>query len=225
MEETDPFTEMRPKMSKLQNSFSRDSKFFFYMDKISKLIILNLLFILFSLPLVTFGASLTALHRVLWLLNEDEEGNVFLEFWNAFRENFWKATCIWLCFAAVGAFLLWDYYLLRTGVLLEANWLQWPVYIIAALAFCSGMWAFVLQSRYENKVIATMRNGFIFTFLYFLATVMMVLAAAVPVLLLYISLYTMPVVLLCGFSGTGLLQTMLYSRVFDKLEEARAKEG
>lgn len=205
-------------MSSIRNLFSRDSGFFYYTDKFSKLIMLNLLVIIFSLPVITFGAAVSALHYVLRHLYADEEGNVVIEFWKAFLDNSKKATCIWLCFFAVGLCLLWNYQLLQTGLLPDSNFLKWPLIIIATIIFCSAMWSFILQSRYENKMFVTVRNGFMFSLFYLPTTVLMVLSTAVPLLLLMISMKLMPFVILCGISGPGLLQVMLYIRIFKQLE-------
>lgn len=205
-------------MGSINNLFSQDSAFFRYTDKLGKLIMLNLLVVIFSLPVLTVGSALSALYTMTLKVYADEEGNITAEFLKAFRENFKRATCIWLCFLAVIALLILDYWLLRTGVLPGANVLQWPVYIIAAITFCSGMWSLILQSRYENKVIGTIRNAFVFIYVYFPATIMMLLAATIPLFLLIISLNLMPIVLLCGISGPALLQTVFFSRIFKQLE-------
>ena len=205
-------------MGSIKNLFSQDSAFFFYTDKLAKLIMLNLMVIVFSLPVFTLGAAFTALYTVMLKLHADEEGGVVKEFWKAFQDNFKQATGIWMCFFCIGAFLFLDYWLLRTGVLPGANALQWPIYIIAVIALCSMMWSFILQSRYKNKVFATMRNGFAFCFVFLPATFMMLLAAVVPAFLLVISLHLMPIVLACGISGSALLQTMLFSQVFKRLD-------
>lgn len=205
-------------MSSIKNLFSQDSAFFYYTDKLAKLMMLNLIVIVFSLPIFSIGAAFTALYTVMLKLHEDEEGNVVSEFWKAFQDNFKQASCIYLCFLGISAFLLWDYWLLRTGVLPGANVLQWPVYIIAVITFCSAMWSFILQSRYKNNILATMRNGFVFCFVFFLGTLMMLLSAFLPVFLLVISMHLMPIVLVCGISGPVLLQAIFYSRIFKRLD-------
>lgn len=211
-------------MSSNRKLFSRDSTFFYYTEKFANLMILNLLVIVFSIPMFSFGASITALYSVLSKMCKDEEGIVFVDFWRAFRENFKRATCIWVCFFVIGAFLLWDYYLLRTGVLPEVNYLKWPVFIIAFIAFCCAMWSFILQSRYVNNVFSTIRNGLLFSIFYFPATLLMALAVAVPVFLLIISFSLMPIVLVCGISGPALLQTILFGRIFSGIEPTPNEE-
>lgn len=200
---------------------------FHYLTKMSKMMGLNVLVILFSLPIFTAGAAFAAMHKVVRLIMDDEEYWIFLDFWKAFKENFKKATVIWLIYLPIFALLAYNISMLHSGQWLEATWLQIPLFVIGAAVLSSCNWALILQSYYENKPMATVRNSVVFGFAYFFASITNVAAMAVPVLLLYISLYTVPVVGLFCFSGVGMLQATVYTRIFDKLEEeqAQAKEA
>ena len=61
-------------MSKL---FSLDSPFMRAMSRVADLMILNLLFLITSIPLVTIGAGLAALYTVIFRMGTDQEGGVF----------------------------------------------------------------------------------------------------------------------------------------------------
>lgn len=77
-----------------------------------KLVTINLLTLLFLLPLVTLPAAMCGACRVLVLLIRT--GNVFVwsEFWQEFRRSFWKGLFGGVIFAAG---LLVCYYLLSMG--------------------------------------------------------------------------------------------------------------
>ena len=199
------------------------TKIFFWLDKIAKLMMLNVLVILFSLPLFTFGAAVCAMHKCLQLMLEDEDYRIVGDFWRAFKENFKKATVIWLIYMPVFALLIYNILMLHSGQWLEAAWLQIPLIVIGVIMFASCNWAFILQTHYENKPLATIRNGAVFGFAYLWVTILMVAAAAVPFILVYISLYTVPFVGFLGLPGVGILQAMLYVKVFDNLDSERAK--
>ena len=61
-----------------------------------QIMFLNLIWVLFSLPIVTIGASTTALYSVLIKMRNGKEGKLFRDFLDAFRGNFRQATIIWL---------------------------------------------------------------------------------------------------------------------------------
>lgn len=71
------------------------------MDHVGTLILLNLLWCLCCLPVVTAGAATVALQRVCFdMLEEGGKGSV-RNFWRYFRELFVRSTIIWLFFLFV----------------------------------------------------------------------------------------------------------------------------
>ena len=78
------------------NMFNSDSGFSKLMNKIADLFILNILWIFCSIPIVTIGATTTALYSVNLKLINNEEENLTKTFFKSFKENFKKATIIWL---------------------------------------------------------------------------------------------------------------------------------
>lgn len=82
--------------------FNMDSPFFRCMSLIGDMMLLNLMWILCSIPLVTIGASTTALLYTGMKLAKGRDGYVIRNFWKSFRQNFLQSTVIWLIMAAVG---------------------------------------------------------------------------------------------------------------------------
>lgn len=80
----------------MRNMFSSNSGFSRFMNRISDLFILNILWIICSIPIITIGASTTALYSVDLKLLDNEEGYIIKSFFKAFKENFKKSTILWL---------------------------------------------------------------------------------------------------------------------------------
>lgn len=90
----------------IQSILDNNSVFGRLMTRCGILIAANLLFILFSIPIVTAGASLAALYyTMLKVLRGEEELNPFRTFWQGFRENFKQGTVAWLILLVLGVFL------------------------------------------------------------------------------------------------------------------------
>ena len=75
------------------------------MEKVADLLIINLLFLLFSLPVFTIGASATAMHYCLRRWREGE-GKIAKDFMKSFRLNFRQATILWCVFLILAAAVL-----------------------------------------------------------------------------------------------------------------------
>ena len=196
------------------NIFNPDSKFTHFTNKFSDLITLNLWFVLTSLPLITIGASATAMHYVLLRIYRDElEYSITRNYFRSFRENFRQATAIWIIYIVFGAVLFADLFFIANPGLFKIL-----VTIVSILLVLSLSWLFVLQSRYANPVHATIRNAVVFSIMHPIDTVLMCALMLLPLLLLIGKPSTIPIVVICGFSLAGIIRAMIYGKVFSQNE-------
>ena len=84
--------------------FDVDNAVFRAIDTIGKIFILNLYWVICSLPIFTIGASTSALLYASMKLH-DREGYVTSNFFSSFKENFKQATEIWLIYLVIGILL------------------------------------------------------------------------------------------------------------------------
>lgn len=138
--------------------FAPDSRFMRYMSRLADLMLLNLLFLLTSIPIVTIGASKTALYSVCFRLGTDREGGTVRDYFQAFRENFAQATGLWLLEVLLVGSTLLCALLFRSmnGWLHGLRVLFLGLCVVAVMLFG---YAFPLLSRFENSVWGTLRNG------------------------------------------------------------------
>ena len=136
---------------------SYDSKISQFLLKLCYACFLNLLWFFCSLPIITIGASTTALYYVSLKIVRDEEGNIAAAFFRAFRENFRQATVIWLILLAIGLFLAGDGYILYHLRLSSsgAPAVLWT--LILAMVIAAGI-AWVIEILYVFPLIASVRN-------------------------------------------------------------------
>lgn len=199
----------------MSSIFNPDSKFTHYANKFSDLITLNLWFAITSIPLLTIGASATAMHYVLLRIYRDElEYSVTKNYFQAFKQNFKQATTIWLIYLLLIAVLIADYYWVKVIAQVNTFFLKKVISIVALLLLFSLSWVFPLQSRYANPVHATIRNAIIFCIMHPMDTVLMCAMLLLPILLLISKPSTIPIIIICGFSLSGIVRTMIYSRIF-----------
>lgn len=85
----------------MEKLFALDGKFNQFMSKVADLLLLNLMWIICSLPIITIGASTTALFDVLLEMTEDEEAYVVRTYIRYFAKNQKESTKLWLLFLTV----------------------------------------------------------------------------------------------------------------------------
>ena len=93
--------------------FNMDNKFFSMMSRVADLILLNVLCIICCIPIVTAGASITAMFYVTLKMVRDEESYIVKSFFKSFKENFKQALVINIIMLAVGGVLALDIILVR----------------------------------------------------------------------------------------------------------------
>ena len=71
------------------------------LSRVADLAILNVLWLVCSIPVVTMGASTTAFYSISMKMVRDEESYIIRGFFKAFKENFKQSLIVWLIFLLV----------------------------------------------------------------------------------------------------------------------------
>ena len=87
---------------------SVENPFFDFMGRLGDIVLLNLLFLAFSLPAVTIGASFTALYQSLEEMAEGEFISAYRNFTSAFKKHVKTGVRVWLVLLVTGGVLLFD---------------------------------------------------------------------------------------------------------------------
>lgn len=142
----------------MRDIFSLDSPIMSFLNKLSDLIILNLLFLVCSLPIITIGASMTAMCYVTLRIRDDEGEGIVKDFFKAFRQNFVQATIIWIILMLLAGVLLVDYHFV--GVLdgTAQQIIRVLLPICAVILGVVSLYIFFIQARFQNTILNTFRN-------------------------------------------------------------------
>lgn len=197
--------------------FAPDSRFIRYLNRFADLMILNLLFLLTSIPIFTIGASLTALYSVCFRLGTDREGSTFRDYFAAFKENFRQATALFLLL------LLW---LMGTGgaaviFCFMAGWMHYlfvPFAVLFIVVVLVASYVFPLLSRFENRTATTLKNAALLSLGYLPRSIIIGAINLFPFVLLAVDLLTFLKAgfawLIIWFSAAAYCNCLLLKRVF-----------
>lgn len=198
--------------------FALDSPLMNGLSKLADLIWLNILATICCIPIITIGASLTALHYVVLKMVKDEEGYITRSFFKSFKENFKQATLMWLMLLVVFILLVADFMIFRFSGIVFPGWCQIALTAIAVLIMFATMHLFPLLSRYENSIRATYKNSLFMGILHLPKTILMMLCWIVPIVItIYVESF-FPIVFFLGISGPAFLNALLYKKSFQQLE-------
>lgn len=109
--------------------FRYDSGFWSAMERVFDWMVLNLLWLVTSLPLVTVGVSTAALTEVSHRMEQGEELPVFKSYFKAWAKHWKTATALWAMLVVAAGWLLLS---LRICFVAGSAWFL-PVAVVAAL--------------------------------------------------------------------------------------------
>ena len=162
--------------------FGVDSPLYKFLSKLLDVIQLNFLWIIFSIPIITMGASTVAAMSVALKMADDEEGYIGRSFLKAFRENWKQGTLLWLVTAVAVYAIYLDFQFFEA---LEGNPMIFLIVGIASmiLAVSALLYAYPLSARYENTLFRTLNNSIEISRRYFGRTLMLVVVLGVELIL------------------------------------------
>ena len=208
----------------MRNLFNYENPFIQFLVRVGDLMILNVLFILCSAPVVTLGASLTALHRVTQNMLFEQEEPLLKAFFRAFRQNFKQSTLAWLVELVVIVSLVCDVLLVMAyfnGGLAKAMYI-----LVAVLAILvAGVYAYLMPliARYENGMRQQVNNAVILAIIKLPKTLLLVFLNLLPVILALISVpvfvQTLIFWVIIGFAFVSFIESSILKPVFQQLEK------
>ena len=203
--------------------FDPDSPLMNGLSRMTDLVLLNLITLAGCLPVLTAGASLTAMHYVLLKMVRGEEGYVAADWLKSFKRNFRQATLIWLVFLAAGAMALVDLWIIAYGAGSTALALRVLLILVILMVYGVFLWIFPILARFEGTVPMIAASAAAMAFRALPATLAMGAAGALPVFI-WIFLPSMaPLVILFGASFPGMVSAYICSPLFGKLEKELKK--
>lgn len=156
--------------------FDQDNPFWRGMGRIFDVCVLNVLWLLCCIPIVTIGPSTTALYYAMINLVRGEESYVSRDFFRSFRQNFKQSLLVGLLLMAVGGFLAADIYIAYKSGKGVYTFLMVFFFIIFLLWAFVTLYTFPLLAKFENSVKNTLILAFTLSIKNLSQTLMMLFA-------------------------------------------------
>lgn len=197
----------------MRNLFSPDNPVMTLITRIVGCVYLNILWFICCIPIVTAGASTTALFYVTLKMVKNEEGNLTGQFFHSFKENFRQSTKVWMSMLVTGLVLLLDGYVLYHMRFENAFWtVLTAVFVLVIVAYAIvAMYIFPLMARFENTILAMFKNSIMIGMRFLLCTVLMAVIYFVMAYVV-INIFTPAIIFgegLCAFLCSYLLTNIL----------------
>ena len=188
----------------------------------SNLIILNIIFIITSIPIFTIGASITAAYRSLYEIINEPTPSVIASYVRSFRMNFKSSTIIWVLTLFGFLFFIVDSYVILF-ILGEAYKLFLvPVCCMIFILLSIAIYAFPLLSLYNATGKQAVKNAIFLSLSNIPTTIFIIAIGTAVVFFAFSSLLNLAVTLLFGlifgFATLMYIFSFFLFRIFKKCE-------
>ena len=215
--------------------FNLDSPFVAFMNRVADLMILNVLFVICCIPVITIGPAVTALYYVTLKMARNEESYIAKSYFKSFKQNFRQGLVMWLIdLLLIGIFVL-DFSVLNgriTGVENPGTPMFTVVRVIlmvlAFLMLFAFSFTFPVLAKFDNTIKNTYRNAFLMSIRHFPTALVTTLLWGVVLLSGYLFPQVIIAHLLILFSLAAFISSFLFVKAFDNYipkEEETEEEG
>ena len=201
-----------------------DSPLVSFINKVVDHVLLGLLWVLASLPVITFGAAETAMLYTTRKSLRQGEGKAFSTYWKCFAREFRQATLLWLiqlvllALLGVNVFLLFQYEVPKV--------LYFVLLPMILFGFCWMQLWFGYLSNFRDTTKVLLSNTFRMTIGSFPWVMVLAALAVIAIAGCLVSSLYMPPVLLMIPGIYGMLAEQVLQKAFKKYlpEEPPAEE-
>lgn len=205
----------------MSSIFDADSPLLRFLTKVADLMILNIVFVVTSLPVVTLGASLTALNYTAMKIVTNEHESVTGDYLKSFRANFRQGTILGLA-VAFFVLVLGAWYvaveLLDISALAQLV-LQAACYLVAFRFVLVALYAFPYLAKFEDTLPDVLNNARRMSARHLGASLTVLVVTALPVVITVfypaVTAYGL-LWFLIGFAGTAFVNGFAFTSIFGK---------
>ncbi|HCN75467.1 DUF624 domain-containing protein [Pseudolactococcus plantarum] len=202
----------------MTNLFSYDGVVYKTGTKLFQLLVLNVLYLITCLPLLTIGAANTALACATMKMIEGKEGNVAVDYLRSFKSNFKMATYFNFIFGVINGLILLNYLFAGTVTPLLRGFVYAALGLAGIISIIGMTFIYPYIARFDDDMLTTTKNtGLLIlkhgrlSFLILMIAVIPVVVACLSPLLMVFAIYISAFI---GFSLTTYLRSLLLLSIY-----------
>lgn len=202
--------------------FNPDSPLMSFLTRLADLVILNLLWLVCCVPVVTIGASTTAMYHVLRHLQDGGVTSITRDFFQSFKSDFKQATLVYLVLLIPTVAVVMNAWILSgqssdvVPVYVRAVWMVSVLLLTFVVSF-----VYPVMAYFDDTVWKTLRTAAVLAVAKLPRTILISILNLLPIIVMFVSfaffLQSSIFWLLIGGSLTGYLNMLILKPVFKKL--------
>lgn len=174
----------------LRKLFAYDGKVIGFLNKAGEIILLNIVFLLCCLPVITIGPALTSFYYAMIKSIRRERGTPLREFGHSMKRTLGRGTLLTIGILLWTALLWYGRETARAGAGETVTFTMALYLIVIVVSLCILIYLFPVFSRFEMGVAKMLQLSFVMSIRFFPITVMV---AAGSALVGWLTIYVLPI--------------------------------
>ena len=206
--------------------YNQDSKFWHFATLVADFILLNLLFIVLCIPVVTIGPAIAALIHTTLKLSEDENRTLVKPFWNEFKRDITKKILLWIVYLVLIAALVymaqfyWNFANTNADMFKIIGFMLFMlsafILVVTIVALIIGL---AMTTQYFSPIKRLVKNSYLLIIV--MPVQSLIMAAVIIAATLFAIYQTVPVLsffLVIGFAAVAYSFAPLIREIFTKVK-------
>ena len=170
--------------------FNPDSRIMIFLSRVADLVILNILWLVCCVPVVTIGASTTAMYHVIRHWQKDSVSSVVRDFFQSFKEDFKQATPVYLILLIPTAAVVMNAMMIFNPENSAAvpSYLLVIWFISALILLFISSFVYPVMAFFADSIFKTLRNAMVLALANLPRTILISILNLLPVILLFVNL-------------------------------------
>lgn len=206
----------------MQDWFNHDNIVMQFLYKISDLVILNLIFIISCIPVITIGPALCALYYVNLKIIRGEDPYIWRNYWKAFKANFKQGTIVWLLSLVLFIFFKLDFDIVNAQKAELFRGIKVVLMIISTFLFSMFIYVFPVISHFVCTTKQAIKNAALMSIAHLPFTLILLILHAGVYFIATRSVKTLAMTItiggICGFSVISLTACIFFNMIFRHYE-------
>ena len=170
--------------------FNPDSRIMIFLSRVADLVILNILWLVCCVPVVTIGASTTAMYHVIRHWQKDSVSSIMRDFFQSFKEDFKQATPVYLILLIPTVAVVMNAVLIFNPENSAAvpSYLLVIWFISALILLFISSFVYPVMAFFADSIFKTLRNAMVLALANLPRTILISVLNLLPVILLFVNL-------------------------------------
>ena len=202
------------------NILKPDSPVMDFLRTVTNLVIVNILYIICSIPIITFGAAYSAKYYVAMKVIRGEGTGVVIPFFKAFKRNFKQATAVWIVMLVAIFLIIFDWRWITYNGWSNTEFVyKFFVIFFSFAVLLMTMAIFPTIARYDMKTSELFKAALIFIIIKFIPLVLIVLLIVGSFIACLWYAQWFPLVYVFTSTTITYFLSIVFIKQFDKLEK------